>query len=50
MSIVVELQQIDDEHYIVVGATTSYGAGGYDMWLIKVSQGNGTLTSIKTNN
>jgi hypothetical protein len=41
------VQQIDDNNYIVVGATSSYGAGGYDMWLIKVSQGNGTLPPLK---
>ncbi len=41
------VEQIDDENVIVVGATKSYSAGGYDMWLIKVSQGNGTLPPLK---
>ena len=41
------VEQIDDENYIVVGTTLSYGTGGYDMWLIKVSQGNGTLPPLK---
>jgi hypothetical protein len=42
-----EIQQTNDENFIVVGATKSYGVGGYDMWLIKVSQGNGTLPPLK---
>ena len=41
------VQQIDDENYIVVGTTSSYSVGGYDMWLIKVLQGNGTLPPLK---
>ena len=41
------VQQIDGENVIVVGSTKSYGVGGYDMWLIKVSQGNGTLPPLK---
>jgi predicted secreted protein len=41
------VQQIDDEHFIAIGATSSYGAGGYDMWLIKISQGNETLPPLK---
>jgi predicted secreted protein len=41
------IQQTNDENFIVVGATKSYGVGGYDMWLIKVSQGNGTLPPLK---
>ena len=41
------VQQIDDENYIVVGTTLSYSVGGYDMWLLKVLQGNGTLPPLK---
>jgi opacity protein-like surface antigen len=41
------VEQIDDEHVIVVGSTKSYDVGGYDMWLIKVSQGNGTFPPLK---
>jgi hypothetical protein len=41
------VQQIDGENVIVVGSTKSYGVGGYDMWLIKISQGNGTLPPLK---
>jgi len=40
------VEEIDDEHVIVVGSTKSYGIGGNDMWLIKVSQGNGTLPPV----
>ncbi|PNX48874.1 MAG: hypothetical protein BV457_02880 [Thermoplasmata archaeon M9B1D] len=40
------VEEIDDEHVIVVGSTKSYGAGGNDMWLIKVSQGNGTAPPL----
>jgi predicted secreted protein len=41
------VRQIDDENFIVIGSTKSYGVGGYDMWLIKVSQRNGTLPPLK---
>jgi hypothetical protein len=41
------IQQIDDEHFILVGATSSYGAGQYNVWLIKFSQGCETLPPLK---
>ena len=36
------IEQIDSGDYIVVGATFSYGAGNYDIWLMKISQENKT--------
>lgn len=36
------IQQTDDGGYIVVGATASFGAGGFDLWALKLS-GDGSI-------
>ena len=37
------VQQTSDSGYVVVGYTTNYGAGAYDIWLIKTDKKGDTL-------
>ena len=41
------VQQTADGGYIVAGQTDSFGAGGYDAWIMKL-EGNGNITWQKT--
>ena len=41
------IQQTTDEGYIVAGSTNSFGAGNYDIWLLKLNSG-GDVTWQKT--
>ena len=41
------IQQTTDGGYIVAGSTSSFGAGNYDMWILKLDQ-TGTVSWQKT--
>jgi len=38
-----DVRQTSDSGYVLVGQTDSYGAGSYDLWLIKTDQAGDTL-------
>jgi hypothetical protein len=42
------LIQTTDENYVLAGATTSYGARGYDSWLVKMEEITFPITSTET--
>jgi len=42
-----DIEQTTDEGYIVAGHTSSFGAGGYDIWILKLNS-DGTINWQKT--